>query len=662
MPSLVKFHDCDSCESSTLSTTYFNSSHSSYRKEKCEIKSTQKVNSRKRNSEWSTSAKDGRKSFLHKQCQRIEKEKELSGTKRVTYGFIQKILDDYKYLYPWLTRDILNKSYDAYKKDNDHDSNNTDPLNVNANMVNKGGRPIGTTLQLQVKDEMNKSALLNEIADIYQKEKTCNERKNTNMKSGRLRAIIEDTKLKWNLPKMEVSLETIRSRVKRNHTEVYQRNGGVKSPMLSVEPTLVMLMIQMARIRRSFNFTTGLSLANSLIKGTEIETQVLEFKRQHKMGPDDDEGMLLGAGYWKGFWNRNHHLLERKRGQKYAHDRDNWTTYRNFGDMYDHIYDEMVDAGVAEKLTEPVWMDKMGNIVENKKDSFGEMCTHVLTHPEMCFVADEVGSNISMRTDGHIGGEKLICERGSVPYKRVSVTEKHFTVLGLTLLTGETLMCVVIITGKNRIFHHEIGVNIFVPAIGKHTDKDYWVNNLGPGKRFPGGPSCNVNGKNVPCMVCWSEKGSMTGEILTDVFITLDNLKVFNRKEGVPPFALLDGHESRIHLSFLQYINHDDHPWAVCIGVPYGTALWQVGDSKQQHGAYKIALTKAKTMLIEAKAKACLQATIQPYEIMVILNIAWKKSFAVTESNRKAIWERGWNPLNRVLLQNPQIVASMTKT
>ena len=57
---------------------------------------------------------------------------------------------------------------------------------------------------------------------------------------------------------------------------------------------------------------------------------------------------VLREGYWHGFWKRNGNLLECKRGQKYATDRDNWTTYRNFKDMYSHVYNEMVDAGVAE--------------------------------------------------------------------------------------------------------------------------------------------------------------------------------------------------------------------------------------------------------------------------------------------------------------------------
>ena len=54
----------------------------------------------------------------------------------------------------------------------------------------------------------------------------------------------------------------------------------------------------------------------------------------------------------------------------------------------------MEDAGVAERLPEPVWMDREGNIVEEGK-SFGFKVTHRIIHPEMVIVFDELGRNIS---------------------------------------------------------------------------------------------------------------------------------------------------------------------------------------------------------------------------------------------------------------------------
>ena len=104
--------------------------------------------------------------------------------------------------------------------------------------------------------------------------------------------------------------------------------------------------------------------------------------------------------------------------------------------------------------------------------------------------------------------------------------------------------------------------------------------NSGPGKMFPGGPTCVFNGKEVPCMVRYSKGGGMTTTILTDMFKTFEELKLFDRSEGKVPFFLLDGHGSRMENEFLEYINHPDHPWCVCLGVPYGTSLWQIGISR----------------------------------------------------------------------------------
>ena len=68
-------------------------------------------------------------------------------------------------------------------------------------------------------------------------------------------------------------------------------------------------------------------------------------------------------------------------------DRQSWTTYANLNSMYSHVEDEMVDAGVAEKLPEPAWLDKEGNIVA-EGEAYGYKATHQLIHPEMCIVVD----------------------------------------------------------------------------------------------------------------------------------------------------------------------------------------------------------------------------------------------------------------------------------
>ena len=223
-------------------------------------------------------------------------------------------------------------------------------------------------------------------------------------------------------------------------------------------------------------------------------------------------------------------------------------------------------------------------------------------------------------------------------------------------------MCVIIFAGKRRNALVELGIDPFAEDIGEVTDEDYVMKNKGPGKRFPGGPSCKHNGKEIPCFCAWSEKGSMTTEILTRILETLDHLQVFDRSRGIKPFLMLDGHGSRYGIPFLRYINNDAHLWVACIGVPYGTSLWQVGDAAECNGTYKGGLTTMKKKIIAHKTKLMMpRLTIEVTEIIILVNYAWSVSFALAKSNKKAIAERGWSPLNRNIILDTAVRATMTK-
>ena len=107
----------------------------------------------------------------------------------------------------------------------------------------------------------------------------------------------------------------------------------------------------------------------------------------------------------------------------------------------------------------------------------------------------------------------------------------------------------------------------------------------------------------MPCLTRWSPNGSITSAILIDILATLDHIKCIDRSSGRKPFLLVDGHGSRFQLDFLKYVIDPCHEWVVVIGVPYGTALWQVGDSSEQNGAYNMALTKGKELLLKKNKK-----------------------------------------------------------
>jgi hypothetical protein len=57
---------------------------------------------------------------------------------------------------------------------------------------------------------------------------------------------------------------------------------------------------------------------------------------------------------------------------------------------------------------------------------------------------------------------------------------------------------------------------------------------------------------------------------------------------------LLDGHGSRFESVFLEYVSDAQDKWTIYIGLPYGTNVWQVGDSAEQNGTLKIAGKKKR--------------------------------------------------------------------
>ena len=109
-------------------------------------------------------------------------------------------------------------------------------------------------------------------------------------------------------------------------------------------------------------------------------------------------------------------------------------------------------------------------------------------------------------------------------------------------------------------------------------------------------------------------------------------------------------------------MQHPTHTtWFVCIGVSYGTSYWQVGDSAEQNGCFKMKNTEAKEMLVTWKASHGLDIIIEKTDIVPIVNYGWEHSFARTRTNKSAIAVRGWNPLNRALLQHPEIAGTATQ-
>ena len=69
--------------------------------------------------------------------------------------------------------------------------------------------------------------------------------------------------------------------------------------------------------------------------------------------------------------------------------------------MYEAIEEDLIRAGVASRLPEPVWMDTEFNHVE-EGDAEGCMVNIEIIRPGICIVAGEITGNTSQKDDGKI--------------------------------------------------------------------------------------------------------------------------------------------------------------------------------------------------------------------------------------------------------------------
>ena len=83
-------------------------------------------------------------------------------------------------------------------------------------------------------------------------------------------------------------------------------------------------------------------------------------------------------------------------------------------------------------------------------------------------------------------------------------------------------------------------------------------------------------------------------------------------------------------------------------------------DLREQNGSYKLEFAREKAKLVLWKTRNGMKSEIEKSDAIPLFNICWYKSFAKTCSNQRAIRDRGWNPANRRLLTDPEILKTKT--
>lgn len=79
-----------------------------------------------------------------------------------------------------------------------------------------------------------------------------------------------------------MSIHGIRKRITRGREYVpVNSKVGLSSPLLAIEPAIVAIILQMARVRDSLSNSQAVELINNIIVGTEYEKKLVEFKSKY---------------------------------------------------------------------------------------------------------------------------------------------------------------------------------------------------------------------------------------------------------------------------------------------------------------------------------------------------------------------------------------------
>ncbi len=78
---------------------------------------------------------------------------------------------------------------------------------------------------------------------------------------------------------VKISPSAIRQRFYRKKEVCHHVTGHI-SPLEKIEPTVISIIIHIARFCQSLSPSQGLRLVNSLIEGTEIEKELVQWKQK----------------------------------------------------------------------------------------------------------------------------------------------------------------------------------------------------------------------------------------------------------------------------------------------------------------------------------------------------------------------------------------------
>jgi hypothetical protein len=365
--------------------------------------------------------------------------------------------------------------------------------------INVGGRAIGTTKAARKIAMKKKLEATTKAATMFADERNRAHLQNRQVAGGTLARIIHQVEEDFDLEHGIIRFKTVFNRVQRNN--LTGTSPQKISPLSGIEPLLAEYCIKLAQMGSPLCREQVISLAISLIMDTPHLEKVVELKKRLKLLPREtvtpiDYSTILKSRWYNGFMRRYEENIRRGKGRVRDIKRHTWCKYEHFEEMYDCIYNCMVEAGICKLNADARYYNLNGVVVTDPANSFGRPTKYELTNPEMLVFVDETGCNTNQQTDGQIGGQNFVLP---VDYKAgllSATTDIHFTVLCFNLGTGQPIMCAVILKSDQEVckiplsWKYGIDITKDLRIEESETDAELFHNNSGCGKAMQGGPTC----------------------------------------------------------------------------------------------------------------------------------------------------------------------------
>ena len=208
----------------------------------------------------------------------------------------------------------------------------------------EAGRPKGSTDQRKREDIQNLNKCMHDITDSYETELTLRKGQNKRVKKGYMEQLILEKKGEFGVSN-NISVETVRSRIKRGSLGPTHR--GTAPQLQNAELALVKICIQMGKTCQPLTREEAIAIINDMISKTEISDSLREFQKVRTLSTETERYGLVGKNWWQGFKKRHACSIVSKNGEKFASTRADWTKISNIKQMYEYIYDEMLNANIA---------------------------------------------------------------------------------------------------------------------------------------------------------------------------------------------------------------------------------------------------------------------------------------------------------------------------